>query len=284
MIIKHIDTLFHGTVKISHLVSIIQNGFYPSYANEPFASRNTKILMVSFSNIPLIEARNQVNYGDYFIGLKRDWGISNQLHPVAYSYQDSKYEKDVNYLQLESAIGQTLHLLRSFHDNGIKMDFGGEALQLVAELSRQDISEETSVTLNKMFEKIYVKINDMQLYLKHYKVTDKKGLSRYAYNDREWRYIPYDIEQRRLLFETDASGKNINPEYTKYDQMKKPHFKSHPLLFGIDDITYIIVKKKEEIKRIYKVLEKKYGSTRVYENITNGNLTVLSIDKIWSDL
>jgi len=54
MEIKKIDTLFHGTKKISHLTSIIKNGFYSSYANEKFAGRNTKILMISFSNIALI--------------------------------------------------------------------------------------------------------------------------------------------------------------------------------------------------------------------------------------
>lgn len=284
MKLKKIDTLFHGTKKISQLISIIENGFYPSFADERFAQRNTKILMISFSNIPLIEARNQVNYGNYFIGLKRTWGIENKLHPVAYSYENSQYENDVNHLQMESAIGQTLMLLKEYKQQNIPMRFEGDSLQIISELITQNISEETLITLVKLFEKVFLKTNDMQLYLKHYSIIDKKGVERFSYNDREWRFIPNDLDAQKLIFETDASGKVKNLEYIKYSEMKKPHFTSNALVFGIDDINYIIVKSNEEIRRVLKALEKRFAKEKVIENILTGKLTILSLDKIWSDL
>lgn len=282
MKLKQLDTLFHGTKKYTDLSSIVKNGFYPSYATEPFAHRLTKILMVSFSNIPLMEARNQVSYGDYFIGLNRQWGIRNGLHPVAYSYMDSKYENDVSYLQHESAIGQTLSLLRSFNEKGLSLDFAGDALQLVGELSKQDISADTAAVLHKMFEGIYIKTNSMQLYLKHYIVKDKKGRERYAYNDREWRYIPESSP--KLIFEKDASGKVSNPDFMHYDTLQKPHLKTDPLTFEIQDINYIIVKHKSEVRKIINVLEKKFTKDALWESILSGNLSVLAMDKIWGDL
>lgn len=284
MKLKKVDTLFHGTKKISQLISILENGFYPSYADEKFAGRNTKILMVSFSNIPLIEARNQVNYGNYFIGLKRSWGINKKVHPVAYSYEYSQYEKDLDYLQKESAIGQVLRPLKEYKEKNINFDFEGDSMQIVKELTNQNISEETLETLKKLFENIFIKVNDMQLYLKHYSVIDRKGIERYSYNDREWRFVPNELEVRKLIFETDASGKNKNPDYVDYSQKKKPHFKSNALTFEIDDINYIIVKQNDEIKRVLKSLEKRFGKEKTFDNILSGKLTVLSLDKIWSDL
>lgn len=60
---KQLNTLFHSTDKISCLKSIITNGFNPTYSKEKIGDRDVLIAMVSFSNIPLIEARTQVDYG-----------------------------------------------------------------------------------------------------------------------------------------------------------------------------------------------------------------------------
>lgn len=257
MEIKKIDTLFHGTKKIEHMLSILENGFFPSYANEKFAGRNTKILMVSFSNIPLIEARNQVNYGDYFIGLKRSWGIENKLHPVAYTYENSAYENDVYDLIQGSALGQSLLLLKEFSNKGITLNISGDRLN-IGDLSKQNIDSATLTSLKSFFENVYLKINNMQLYLKHYVALDKNNVEKFSYNDREWRYVPQNIPQP-LIFQTNAAGDVFNPQYIEYEKMEKPHSKTNPLTFEINDINYIIVKEKKDMQTIFNALYQKFS-------------------------
>jgi len=281
MEVKKIDTLFHGTKKISHLTSIIKNGFYSSYANEKFAGRNTKILMISFSNIALMEARNQVNYGDYFIGMKREWGIKKELHPVAYTYEDSKFEKDVTNLLQEAAGGQSIMILKkSFKSDELNFTFSSENTITIEKLFKQKLSPETLETLENVFKNVNNKLSDLKLYLKHYIVNDNKNIQRYCYNDREWRFIPNDVNHK-ILFEDTQEHAYL---YIKYSSEKKPHFKSNPLTFNLEDINYIIVRDKSEIEKIISALEKKFTKESVLKYIYNGDLTILSMDKIWNDL
>ena len=284
MKIKNVDTLFHGTRNLSSLLSIIKNGFYASYADEVFAKRNIKILMVSFSNIPLIEARNQVNYGDYFIGLKRSWGLQKRLHPVAYSYEESVYENNINYIEQEAVFGAIAMQKKHMKKDSIELESDSDYFQYISRLAAQNLSLETTLTLEELFTNLYLKSNEIQLYYKHYSTFDKKGNARFAYNDREWRFIPEIIEVRKLIFESTYSKDYFNPEYSKYSELKKPHFKENPLLFDLNDINYIVVKKKDDIKKVFKALNSKFSERAVYENLIQGELTILPMDKIWNDL
>lgn len=278
---KKIETLFHGTTEFDYLISIIENGFYSSYADEFLFNRKSKILMVSFSNIPLIEARNQVDYGEYFIGLKRSWGIKNSLHPIAYTFQNSKFETDINKLIEESAIGQTLGLIDEFKQQGVNFELEGESLKAISKLIDQNLSRETLDIIKEIFGKIFVKIHGMSLYLKHFMVEDKKGNIRYAYNDREWRYIPDNLGTK-LIFESDASGKAI-PEYSEWN-IDKPHFTKSPLKFELEDINYIVVKEVSEMEKTYQTLYNQFDKNKVRKNIENGSLIVLPLDNVLNDL
>jgi hypothetical protein len=89
---------------------------------------------------------------------------------------------------------------------------------------------------------------------------------------------------RKLIFESTYQKDYYNPEYSKYSDLKKPHFKDNPLLFDLNDINYIVVKKKDDIKKVFKALNSKFSERSVYENLVHGELTILSMDKIWNDL
>jgi len=106
MDLKKLNTLFHSTKKVSSLKSIIKNGFATSYALEKIGDRNVLIAMISFSNIPLVESRSQVDYGKYSIGLSRSWGIKNSLHPVTYTYKNSSKEFILSRLIQDFALFQ----------------------------------------------------------------------------------------------------------------------------------------------------------------------------------
>ncbi|MBQ7812171.1 MAG: hypothetical protein IJ394_06415 [Bacteroidales bacterium] len=81
------QSFFHYTKDVETLLSIIENGFYASYANEQFKDNSGKlnhlyIPMISFCDIPLIHFHS-ITYGKYGIGVSRSWG-NGKLAPVMY--------------------------------------------------------------------------------------------------------------------------------------------------------------------------------------------------------
>ncbi len=86
---------FNFTCKIDYLVETIEHcAFSPRYNCEDFSYihssfgviRNIFILMKCFCDIPLshLMQKHIKTYGSYGIGLKKDWGIKNNLTPVHY--------------------------------------------------------------------------------------------------------------------------------------------------------------------------------------------------------
>lgn len=81
------SSFFHYTNEAG-LVSILQNGFFGSYADEQFKDNNGNIQhlyipMVSFCDIPLNYVET-ITYGNYAIGMSRIWGNNNGLSPILY--------------------------------------------------------------------------------------------------------------------------------------------------------------------------------------------------------
>jgi hypothetical protein len=84
------ETLFHFTKSPDALKSILKNGFWPRYSLEDFAWYNTEIgqisyPMVCFCDIPLSRIDDHVSfYGEYGIGMTKQWARTNGLNPVIY--------------------------------------------------------------------------------------------------------------------------------------------------------------------------------------------------------
>lgn len=94
------NTLFHFTPKMEYLESIIENGFFPRYCQEdrswlrkenPVTGSVYKKAvdalypMICFCDIPLSKIDEHVKfYGEYGIGMTKEWGIENNLNPVWY--------------------------------------------------------------------------------------------------------------------------------------------------------------------------------------------------------
>ena len=89
-------TLFHFTKNLDVLKSILKNGFYPKYSLEDIAWFVAKEIdavafpVVSFCDIPLSRITDHVKfYGQYGIGMKRQWGITNGFNPIVYVSETS---------------------------------------------------------------------------------------------------------------------------------------------------------------------------------------------------
>lgn len=124
------NTLFHWTDKDS-LIGILENEFKINYCREDifFSSSNPlKIMvpMVSFCDIPLSDSKNQMEeYGQYGIGLKKEWGIQNGLNPVLYIVNNSNlmtqiqdiFMKDIENKEIDSKTMEIILELLVFFKN-----------------------------------------------------------------------------------------------------------------------------------------------------------------------
>ena len=280
MDLKKLNTLFHSTKKISTLKSIIKNGFAASYADEKIGNRNVLIAMISFSNIPLLESRSQVDYGKYSLGLTRSWGIKNRLHPVTYTYKDSEKENFLSRLMQDFVLFQIAPDL-STQKNGIKLLFENFSANFV-NLYESILKSGNAKEIQKYFGEVFSDLSNLQIYFKHYIDTNKKGKTVYCFNDREWRYIPN--LNPKLIFETNASGKVDNDDYKKFTTMKKPHLVEHLLNFELTDIEFIMVKKNSEIKGVVDELNRKFDKAKVQRAIMSGELSLFSFEKIHNSI
>ncbi len=97
-------SLFHYTREFDFLKSILKNGFYPRYCLEHtslFFQSPTKSAfpMVCFCDIPLSRSsRHTGDFGEYGIGVKKEWAIRNKANPVIYLSQESTILNDFRVL------------------------------------------------------------------------------------------------------------------------------------------------------------------------------------------
>lgn len=94
------NTLFHFTRNKENLISILKSYFYPRYCLEEFyfiPKIKTKwaLPMVCFCDIPLSQIKNHtLKYGEYAIGLTKEWAQIKGITPVLYIPKDSPIIKN----------------------------------------------------------------------------------------------------------------------------------------------------------------------------------------------
>jgi hypothetical protein len=157
------NTLFHFTPKFEYIKNILVNGLYPRvsietiYGSDPVESEDITNLipMVCFCDIPLSQVSHHISkYGNYGIGLTKEWGIQNGITPVLYYHDDSQTFKTIQ---------KTLR---------------------VANKIEQDI--DTPIDHNLVALTLYI-----IYFCKPYKDKfHKDDDSVRFYDEREWRYVP----------------------------------------------------------------------------------------------
>lgn len=114
-------TLFHFTKNLDFLKDILINGFWPRYCLEDlkwYSSAETNYYiaypMVCFCDIPLSRVDEHVSfYGNYGIGVTKDWAHINGLSPVIYLRENSSQEN-----ALKSLFNNNRY--KAFYDNSNK--------------------------------------------------------------------------------------------------------------------------------------------------------------------
>lgn len=212
------DILFHFTKKDA-LPDILRNTFKVSYAREkitgPSAYREFAVPMVSFCDLKLSELKDHMSkYGNYGIGLTKEWANKKGLSPVMYVNKHASF------------LDGLLNGLTGVYSHMDKLD---------------DFEKAVELNVN------YRNIMNTYRYIKNYEgelKRDGKVDKNYRFaEEREWRYVPKLTTRGVNPF---VAKSNIKTKKQKENYNKKiEHVK---LSFEPDDIKYLIVEKEEDIQ------------------------------------
>lgn len=201
------DTLFHFTSNLNNLVSILSSsGFIPSYCVEHGWKRKIAVCQSCFCDIPLSEVKNHMEtYGKYGLGMSKEWGVKNGISPVIYIIKDSFLQKNIWNLT----------------------KFSGQKKE----------------ELNKLLAML--KIHKGVNYIKDNSGRRNRKNNYSYYDEREWRYVPSDIEPKKLLFLDEESINDVS----KLNNKKS----CKSLMFAVEDIKYIIVESEQRDKLVAEI-------------------------------
>jgi hypothetical protein len=214
------STVFHFTNRFENLVSILEHTFRPHYCLEDLniimpnyndlAGFVFAIPMVSFCDIPLSQVIPHLRrYGNYGIGLSKEWAIKSGLSPVLYIIRNSPLALTLNSIIRQ--LGTQLH----------------------------DIED------NENYDAI-VYFHNLLSYLKPYEGVSPQDVThknRRFYDEREWRFVPDLTRQGTRLGLTKDDFLNKEKHATANDYL----WNNSKLSFSPKDIRYIIVRREDEI-------------------------------------
>lgn len=248
------DSLFHFTPSLDNLLGILKNTFYPRYCYEEFdlidndaqAFSEDALPMVCFCDIPLSQLATHIeNYGEYGLGMSKEWGIGKGLNPVIYFNKNSHMAKKL-----------------SVTTNGL--------------LFRHDpVAEAFHDTMG------YVKPYEGTLFRGGQPVRENVRF----YDEHEWRYMPdlsilinnnieAILQRHRYMNPTELSDANRKLEL---DQTR--------LSFNADDIKYVIISNEGQINQMVEALRDIKGRIYDYDNDTIDRLVsrIITVEQIKND-
>ena len=113
------SSLFHFTRSLEFLKGIVQNGFKPRYCLEDTRYLGINYIglpMCCFCDIPISRIQEHTSfYGEYGLGMTKDWGARSRLEPLLYAPADGAITSFINYYVNEK---------RDVHPDQKEMDDG----------------------------------------------------------------------------------------------------------------------------------------------------------------
>jgi len=246
------NRLFHFTDKIENLLNILENNFIPHFSLEKIhnGALEIGIPMVSFCDIPLSQIEKHMKiYGNYAIGLSKEWGIENKLNPVFYYNPNSLVDK-----WMESSFSQILR-------NGYTR--GG--------VTKEELLIIKGYLTYSYFSKPYKGSNWNK------EKGEFKRTKRILYNEREWRYVPEESSDEYINF----IFKDVYLNKESFQKQNQRLLK-RKLFFNPDNVKYLIVKNETEIISLIKKIEE------IKSHFNNNQRRILSsriitVDQIRND-
>lgn len=250
------NTLIHFTNDKERLKSIFLENFRVGYCKEAPTlggfGTTCYVPMVSFCDIPLSQIKEHISkYGNYGIGLTREWGIRNKLNPVL-------------YLEPNSLLSQSYRTAANYF------------------LSRASQEKEIVARSDDYFRAV-ISLGEMLSYTKNYqgelKRRDGTTTQNYRFSDeREWRFVlPSQDGVTPIMSEehfVSPPGKAQAQELVERVRLE----------FEPNDIRYVIIKNDAEIHEFVEHLRtakrKKY-STQDIDRLTT---RILTTDQIMQDI
>jgi len=171
-------TLFHFTQNKETMKLILKNGFWPRYCLEDIRWINMQadymaFPMVCFCDIPLSRISEHVNfYGNYGLGMTKEWANANGLNPIMYLASDNNLMKQI----------------RSLNEHANKH------------------SESSDVELAKKSMRylyMHIKPSDGNM------LVDGHSVSKEFYQESEWRYVPQHEEVAAYLKKPEFDDEDV---------------------------------------------------------------------------
>lgn len=246
------DNLYHYTNEYSTLINIINVGFeyrrckevlpLTGFSGSPFSIPGViKHLIfpevICFCDIPFEFVQDHVNqYGEYCIGLTKQWGKQNGITPIRYVHHTTPELRDDKFYTLQSCADD----LPNFNNSMLLLidNLLSKIDNDYHPLTQKDI-DDLPDKWKKLFSQMNCDFLDLISFFRNYlgnmknyegewidRVTNKKSIRRF-YDEREWRALKHN-----------------------------PHMSN--LTFKWDDITEILIKQDVEYGNILNVLSKKF--------------------------
>lgn len=260
------DYLFHYTNNFGILKEIIQVGFKVDYCLETDCwsweqanskncknSVNSYIPMISLSDIDIPNAEvHTKRYGEYGIGVTKDWAIDQHINPVFYFDANSNIAN--NLLEIKNTL----------------------------------VSESFINTLN-IYDNISAFFKNHEGIIKKKQVLEPKYK---PYNEREWRYVPNIKTLNLLnIYYLHSNNPKLKPNHGKYSQMTgKERVAKIKLKPPIQAITHIIVKTEQEraeikefIAELHKQEKEKFQNLQKENILKNNDFIPIEYKNIMND-
>ncbi|NPC59388.1 abortive infection system antitoxin AbiGi family protein [Caenimonas soli] len=216
--------LFHFAEEPEALEGVLKEGaFLLSYARERIENagpdKEFGVPMVSFCDLRLSELPFHMDkYGQFGIGLSKEWALRSGLNPVAYVNKSSHFTN-----RLLGAIQELWNECDSITD-----DFD--------ELLR--------------CQERYMNVINTLRYIKNYEGTlDRRGsTSQYRFADeREWRYVPDHPTQGVLPFLPTA----LMSKKAFYKEQLRPY----KLAYSPSDVKYLLVQTEANVPQLRQIID-----------------------------
>ena len=249
------NSLIHFTNSKERLKSILIENFKLGYCKEKtiIGGKDTfaYVPMVSFCDIPLSQIKEHISkYGDYGIGLTREWAIRNKLNPVLYIEQNSFFSE-----RFMTAANYFLSKAQTEHSTALKDDVYFDALMA---------------------------LGDMRSYFKNYQANlERKNekISDYRFADeREWRFVPLSTDNKTIIMSDEI--------YNSEDGKSRAQnlINSFRLKFEPNDIKYVIIKYDSEIHEFIEHLRKAKNKNYSTEDVDRLTTRILTSEQIKEDI